>query len=270
MNKTPISQLTVCIKGAGEMASGVACRLHSANISNILMLETHHPLAVRRKVSFCEAIHDGLQVVEKITARKISHQDQMHPLWLEKEIPVLVDPEGTALKSFSFDVLIDATLAKKNLGTEIDDASLVIGLGPGFTADRDVHRVIETQRGHNLGRVIDNGKAAPNTGIPGNIGGFTTRRVLRAPAAGCFTPLKSIGDPIAPGDIIATVDNQPVTAEIGGVLRGLIRDGIEVSRGLKLGDVDPRGEVDYCTTVSEKARAVGGAVLEAILARFNE
>ncbi len=251
------------------MASGVACRLHAANLSRILMLETQNPLAVRRKVSFCEAVHDSRQSVEGIVACKITSPEQMQSVWLKNEIPILVDPEGDILETYPFDVLIDAILAKQNLGTRIDAAPLVIGLGPGFEAGSDVHKVIETQRGHNLGRIIDKGEAEKNTGIPGNIGGFTSQRVLRAPVAGRFKSFKSIGDLVIKGDCLATVNGQPVVAEISGMLRGLIRGNLEVPEGLKLGDIDPRGKIDYCSTISEKARAIGGAVLEAVLAHYN-
>ena len=167
------------------------------------------------------------------------------------------------------DVVIDAILAKKNLGTHKNEAPLVIGLGPGFVAKQDVHMVIETNRGHNLGRIITSGSAEPDTGIPGSINGYTEERVLRAPCDGEFNARRSIGDSVKRGDAIGTVAQEPVVAKIDGVIRGLIRSSANVNRGLKIGDIDPRGRVDYCATISEKARAIGGSVLEAILRVYN-
>jgi len=161
-------------------------------------------------------------------------------------------------------------MAKKNLGTKISDAPLVIGLGPGFRAGKDVHIVIETNRGHNLGKVILNGSAEPDTGIPGEIGGYTTERVLRTMKRGIFRPQKSIGERVNKGTVVAVVDDYPVIAEISGVIRGLLREGIEVKKGMKVGDIDPRGKVEFCFTISDKARAIGGGVLEAILYWFNK
>ncbi len=251
------------------MASGIACRLHQANFKRIVMLETASPLAVRRQVSFSEAVYEKTQAVEELTAERISSVKELEATWKTGRIAVTVDPDWQFLKLFSFDVTVDAILAKKNLGTNRNEAGLVIGLGPGFTAGEDVHRVIETRRGHNLGRILTTGKAEENTGIPGNIGGYTSERVLRAPGNGIFNPLKSIGDRVVAGTIIGTVGDVPVQAQIGGIVRGLIRGDIETTAGLKLGDIDPRGNPDFCGSVSEKARAIGGAVLEAILNHYN-
>jgi xanthine dehydrogenase accessory factor len=166
-------------------------------------------------------------------------------------------------------VLIDAILAKENRGTRLDDAHLVIALGPGFWAGRDAHFVIETNRGHRLGRVIEEGEAEPNTGIPGEIAGLTWERVLRAPCAGRFQSHRSIGDPVSQGEIVAEVEGIPIKANIPGVMRGLLRDGLKVKEKMKVGDVDPRGIQQHCFTISEKARAIGGGVLEAILRKYN-
>ena len=251
------------------MATGVACRLHRSGFRRILMLETVFPLAVRREVSFCEAIHDGRKLVEGIEAVRIDDGTGLTNAWESEMIGLLVDPKGDTVRRVQPDILIDATIAKRNLGLAITDAPLVIALGPGFTAGKDCHIVVETNRGHNLGRLISTGAAEPNTGIPGNIGGFTKERVLRSPSNGLFTSEIKIGDQVAKGEVIGQVGTEAVTASIDGILRGLIRPGSHVTAGLKIGDIDPRGDPAYCYTISEKARALGGAVLEAILSTFN-
>jgi xanthine dehydrogenase accessory factor len=265
----PLKDRVIIIKGAGEQATGIACRLYRANFRRILMLETPSPLAVRRQVSFCEAVHDSSMAVEGIEAVRISDDLERHATWAAGKIAVRVDPHGESLSRCKPDLFIDATLAKRNLGTSITDAPLVIALGPGFTAGTDCHVVIETNRGHNLGRLIYTGMAAVNTGIPGDIASYTKERVLRAPADGVFTTEKQIGDRIRTGEVIGMVGTAEVPSQLDGILRGLIRPGSAVRKGLKIGDVDPRGEADYCNTISEKARALGGAVLEAILAAYN-
>ncbi|MDZ7599228.1 MAG: selenium-dependent molybdenum cofactor biosynthesis protein YqeB [Desulfobacterales bacterium] len=265
----PIRQLRVVLRGAGETASGVAWRLYRANIHRLVMLEVPAPLAVRRSVCFCEALHQGWQTVEGVQAVKAADIGGVQRAWDTGQVPVLVDPEGRLISQLAPDVLVDATLAKRNLGTRIEDAPLVIGLGPGFSAGRDVHRVIETNRGHNLGRVIIEGAAEPDTGVPGNIAGFSAERVLRAPAAGVFSTRHRIGERVQSGEVVGSVAGAAVTARLDGILRGLIRPGTVVTAGLKLGDVDPRGEESYCHTISDKARAVAGGVLEAILGVFN-
>ena len=257
------------IKGAGEMASAVAWRLYQARIRTIFMMETADPLAVRREVSFCEAIHDGKQTVEGVKAVSAAQVEQVPSIWQAGHIAVLADPQWHAISQIKPDVVIDAILAKRNLGTALHEADLVIALGPGFSAGQDAHLVIETNRGHDLGRIISGGAAEPNTGIPGSIGGYAGERVLRAPADGCFSAKRAIGDLVKSGDVVGTVDDQEVTAQIGGILRGLIRDGSRAEKGLKLGDIDPRAEVRYCYTISDKSRAIAGSVLEAIMRRYN-
>ena len=251
------------------MASAVAWRIYMSNIRQILMLETPSPLAVRREVSFCEAVLDDRQTVEGVEARVANDETVIREAWIREQIAVTVDPDWKMLDLFEPHVVIDAILAKKNLGTHLDEAPLVIGLGPGFTAGQDVHLVIETNRGHNLGRIISSGAAEPNTGIPGSIGGYTEERVLRAPCDGEFKARCAIGDHVKKGDTVATVAVDTVQAKIDGVLRGLIRSSSHVHQGLKLGDIDPRGSVDYCYTISDKARAISGSVLEAILRVYN-
>lgn len=259
----------IVIKGAGEMATGVACRLYGANLRRILLLETACPLAVRRRVSFCEAVHEGSAVVEGIAAVLVATDDEVTKAWEAGMVAVRVDPQADSLSRQDVDVLIDATLAKHNLGIAITDAPLVVALGPGFEVGRDCHVVIETNRGHDLGRLLRSGTAAENTGIPGDIGGYTRERVLRAPAAGQFVTQARIGDLVRKGDLIGAVAGVPVRAAIDGILRGLIRPGSMVKQGLKIGDIDPRQQPGYCDTISEKARAIGGAVLESVLSAYN-
>jgi xanthine dehydrogenase accessory factor len=265
-----LNKLIICIKGAGEMASAVAWRLYMANLRRMFMLEIANPLAVRREVSFCEAVHDGQKDVEGVNAVLAANPDEIQRCWENDEIAVVADPQWKSLKKLKPDVVVDSILAKKNLGTNRSEADLVIGLGPGFSAGDDVNLVIETNRGHNLGKIIITGAAEPNTGIPGSIQGFTAERVLRAPTGGIFQAQKRIGDPVKTDDIIGLVEGAEVKAGIDGVLRGLIRTDSNVSRGLKLGDIDPRGEASFCYTISDKARAISGSVLEAILRIFNK
>ncbi len=265
-----IDELVVLIRGAGEMASGVAHRLHQSHFK-ICMIEISHPLAVRREVTFSEAIYGGEKEVEGVRAKLISKTEEMESVWKRSRIPILIDPDGKKTRSFlKPDVLVDAIMAKKNLGTQINDAPLVIGLGPGFTAGKDVHIVIETNRGHHLGKMMLNGMAEPDTGIPGEIGGYTIERLLRTMKKGIFHPQKSIGERVNKGAVVAVVDDFPVIAKISGVVRGLLRGGVEVKKGMKVGDIDPRGKRELCFTISDKARAIGGGVLEAILYRFNQ
>jgi xanthine dehydrogenase accessory factor len=264
-----LKELIVAIKGAGEMASAVAWRLYMANLRSIFMMETAMPLAVRREVAFCEAIHAGSKTVEGVEALRASGAEHFHPTWNQGKVVVTVDAEWNTLRNMRPDVLVDAILAKKNLGTHIHDAPLVIGLGPGFIAGEDVHVVIETQRGHNLGRILMAGAAEPDTGIPGTVGGVGAERVLRAPADGEFLSSCRIGDYVDKGDAVGRVGDAPVISRITGVVRGQIRPGTWVRRGLKIGDIDPRRDVANCFTISDKARAIAGSVLEAVLRTYN-
>ncbi|HKK99356.1 MAG TPA: selenium-dependent molybdenum cofactor biosynthesis protein YqeB [Desulfotignum sp.] len=264
-----LKDLVIVIKGAGEMATGIACRLFRANFRHLVMLETDMPMAVRRCVSFCEAVYDGAVTVEGITARKADRSSKIPRIWQAGEVPVLVDPEWVVVPALQPHVVIDAIIAKKNLGTDMAEAPLVIGLGPGFSAGTDVHFVIETNRGHNLGRIISRGSAQADTGIPGTICGVSRDRVLRAPCAGVFESSNTIGDLVTKDQVLGHVDKMPVTAKIDGMIRGLIRNSTRVPAGCKIGDIDPRGTGVVHDTISEKARAVGGAVLEAILGRYN-
>ncbi len=254
----------VIIRGAGDIASGIALRLRRAGIQ-VAMTELAAPTAIRRTVSFSTAVSQGQTQVEEIPAQLAFSPEHIPHLLADGILPVLVDPEGACIRQLKPDAVIDAILAKKNLGTAITDAPIVIGIGPGFTAGCDCHAVVETMRGHYLGRAIYEGAAQPNTAIPGLIGGFAGERVLRAPDTGIFRPLLDIGAPVEPGDIAGTVNAQPMVCTIGGILRGILPEGTPVTKGMKAGDIDPRCNPDHCRTVSDKALAVGGGVLEALL-----
>lgn len=265
---TPVSPFIV-VKAAGEMASAVAWRLYMANLRRICMLDLDQPLCVRRRVSFCPALESGSAVVEGVRAVSARHWDGIEAAWEAQNIAVISTSDWEGIDAPAPDVLIDAILAKRNLGTRKDAAALVITLGPGFTAGEDCHLVIETKRGHDLGRVITSGPAAPNTGVPGDIAGQTDTRVLRAPVDGIFLSELSIGDAVRTGDVVGYVAAQAVSARLNGMLRGLLRTGTEVPQGLKLGDIDPRGRREYCDTISDKARAIAGAVLECVMRHCN-
>lgn len=260
--------MLVLIRGAGDIATGIALRLRRSGMK-VVMTDIARPTAIRRTVAFSEAIRCGSCAVENVTACHAQDAAQALSLLADGVVPVLVDPSAACRTALLPDAMVDAILAKRNLGTAISDAPIVVGVGPGFTAGKDCHAVVETMRGHTLGRVIYEGSALPNTNIPGLIGGFAGERVLRAPADGVFTGTRRIGDLVEAGDIVGYVAGDPMRCTIGGVLRGLLADGVMTTRGMKAGDVDPRGEPDYCYTSSDKALAVGGGVLEAIL-HFSE
>ena len=254
----------ILIKGAGDLASGVAVRLAHCGLP-IVMTDLNNPTSIRRTVCFSEAIRTGVQTVEDVTAVYAETPDDVASIQSRGHIAVLADPNAGCIKTLRPDVIVDAILAKRNLNTKITDAPVVIALGPGFTAGIDCHAVIETMRGHDLGRMILSGSAAPNTGIPGSISGFTTERVLRAPKDGILKEIRHIGDVVKRGETVAEVDGDPVITVIDGVLRGLLPTGTRVTKGMKSGDVDPRADVSNCYSVSDKARAIAGGVLEAIL-----
>ena len=256
--------MLVLIRGAGDIATGIALRLYRSGL-RVVMTDLPRPTAIRRTVCFSQAIVLGETTVEGVRAVRADTASQALALLETGAVPVLPDPALTCLTSLRPDALVDAILAKKNLGTHIADAPVVVGVGPGFTAGTDCHAVVETMRGHTLGRVIYDGAALPNTNIPGLIGGYAGERVLRAPADGVFHQILNIGDEVKAGDIAGEVDGQPMRCTIGGVLRGLLADGTPVHKGMKSGDVDPRCRPEYCTTASDKALAVGGGVLEALL-----
>ena len=298
--------LLIICRGAGDLATGIIHRLHRAG-HRVIALETDYPAAIRRQVSFCEAVYDGSAAVEGVTARLVpaltdaetdtetysgENDTPAAHIVSEKwdssaieavleagEVPLLIDPKGESIALLKPDVVVDAIIAKKNLGTTINMAPLVIGVGPGFTAGQDVHLVIESMRGHNLARIITDGMAQPNTGVPGNIAGFTSERVIHAPAAGYIHDVRKIGDIVQKGDEIARIypdkesyDNAlseyvPVNATITGIIRGLIREGYYFREGFKIADIDPReSELTNCFTISDKARSIAGSVLEAVSA----
>lgn len=252
------------IRGAGDIASGIALRLYRSGIK-VVMTELAQPMSIRRTVSFSDAVLYGSMTVEDVTAKFAENEQQVRTILSQGAIPVLADPDCRCREALRPDVIVDAILAKKNLGTKMIDAPVVIGVGPGFTAGEDCHAVVESMRGHMLGRVIYHGSALPNTNIPGLVGGFSGERVLRAPADGVFESIRKIRDLVREGETVGYVAGKAMKATVSGVLRGLIADGAQVTKGLKCGDVDPRGEVSYCDTVSDKASAIGGGVLEAIL-----
>jgi len=264
-----LSDLIVVIKGAGEMATGIAHRLFESNIRNILMTEIPEPISVRRTVAFSEVVFDGKITDEGVEAELIQTLDEARGLWQKKKIAVIVDPKWMIVSILQPDIVIDAIMAKKNLGTKKTEAPFVICIGPGFVAPNDVHVTIESNRGHNLGRVFYDGAAEPHTGIPGPTMGYTSERVLRSPHAGSVKHVKTLGDSVKKDEVILYVDETPVKATIDVLLRGLIRE-IRVENNEKVGDIDPRGVKEYCFTITEKARAIGGGVLEAIMHRFNK
>lgn len=256
--------MLVVIKGAGDIATGIALRLHRAKL-RVVMTDLPRPTSIRRTVCFSEAIIHGTYRVEDVTAVRIDDPSEAEAILSRGEIPVLADPEASCVQTLCPDVVVDAILAKHNLNTRITDAKTVIGVGPGFTAGKDCHAVVETQRGHYLGRVILRGSAAENTGVPGNIGGYTVERIIRAPKDGVFHPVRQIGDTVAANETVAYVDEEPVKCRIAGVLRGILPENTPVFCGMKSGDVDPRCKLDHCYCASDKALSVGGGVLEACL-----
>ena len=260
----------IIIRGAGDISTGTIHRLFRAGFP-VLALETERPTAIRRRVAFSEAVYDGWATVEGVTAIRIDSVEQAKGTLAEGNVPLLVDPAGESIRTLKPAVVVDAILAKKNCGTSVDMAEMTIALGPGFEAGRDAHYVIETMRGHDLGRIITKGFATPNTGIPGVIGGYGAERVIHSPADGVFEQQREIADEVQEGDIIGTVITGdrivPVYSRIAGILRGIIRDGYPVTKGFKLADVDPRlEEKKNCFTISDKARCIAGSVLELVTA----
>jgi xanthine dehydrogenase accessory factor len=256
--------LRVVVKGGGDIGTGTAWRLHRCGF-RVIVTETARPTVIRRAVAFASAVYEGTMTVDGVTARLVDGDEGLEEAWATDAIPVLVDA-GVAIRDrVPPDALVDAILAKRNIGTRIGDAPVVVALGPGFTAGMDCHAVVETNRGHNLGRVILQGSAEPNTGVPGTVGGESSRRVLRAPTAGVFRGERRIGERVVAGEVVAYVDESPVRSQLDGVVRGLLHDGLTCHPGMKVGDVDPRGVLSHCFTISDKALAVAGGVLEAIL-----
>lgn len=260
-------EFQIVVRGAGDIATGTIHRLHRCGFS-VLALETERPSAIRRYVAFSEAAYEGSWTIEGVEAVRVESLEDALQCQRQGKVPVLIDPGCRCLKQFRPKVLVDGILAKKNLGTRMDMADTVIALGPGFTAGVDAHLVIETMRGHNLGRILTEGTALPNTGVPGVIAGYGKERVIHAPAAGIMKNYSRIGEIVEKGQIIASIDEVPVKATLTGVLRGLLRDGYPVTEGFKIADIDPReSEQKNCFTISDKARCIAGSVLEGILSR---
>ncbi len=251
------------VKGAGDLGTGAAYRLHKAGF-RVLCLDLPRPLVIRRMVAFASALYDGRITVDGAQAERALFADEVMYIWQRGCVAVMADPSLRTLDIFRPDVLVDAIMTRRNTGTTINDASVVVACGPGFTAGEDCHAVIETQRGHDLGRVLWAGSAAPNTGAPGLANDEDAPCVLRAPCDGAFYGRRAIGDRVKAGDIIATVGRTPVPAPLDGVVRGLLHDDVAVTAGLKIADIDPRGEPRHCFSISARALAVGGGVLEAV------
>ena len=270
-----MQNLRIVVRGGGDLATGVIHRLWRAGFTP-LVLECTKPAAIRRQVALCEAVYAGKATVEGMTGVLIHSLSDAVDVWQAGQVPVLVDESAACVQILQPDIVIDAIIAKKNLGTQMQMAPLTIGLGPGFVAGTDVHAVVETKRGHNLGRVITAGSAAPNSGIPGVIAGYGKERVLHAPAAGVLHVVQDIGSVVQKGQLIAeitTADGSvvPVEATLTGIIRGMIRDGFPVTEGFKIADIDPRQEeLANCFTISDKARCIAGSVLELVCAYANK
>lgn len=264
MNPLSFSEYRVLFRGGGELASGAIRRLHLSKFP-VLVLEIEKPLCVRRTVSFANAVYECFWEIEGVSSAQVPSVSAALKVMKKGIVPVLVDPEGKSFAEFHPTILVDARMAKKNLNTKATDAPVVIALGPGFTAPQDAHFVVETARGHDLGRVITTGSALPDTGIPGEVGKETVNRVLRSPATGVFQGKRKIGDFVQKDEVVAVVSGVPVTAKISGVLRGLLHDTVTVVEGQKVGDVDPRSDPSFCYRISDKANAIAGGVMEAAL-----
>lgn len=255
--------MKILIRGAGDLATGIAWRLKAAG-HDIVMTEAAVPTTVRRTVAFSRAVYEGSAEVEGLEAVLVHNMGEIGEALSSDKIAVIVDENGDIRELYKPDVLIDAIIAKCNLGTSIEDAGLVVGVGPGFTAGKDCHCVIETKRGHYLGKVIYSGSAIPNTGIPGEVGGYSSERIIRAACGGEFKALHSIGDMVEKDEVVATSGGMEIRAQMPGIIRGMLQDGVVVTPGMKCGDIDARCEKEHCYTISDKARAIGGGVLEAV------
>lgn len=265
---TGLRDVLVAVKGAGDLATGVIHRLKRAGFA-VMATELPRPTVLRRTVAFAEAVTSGQMTVEGITACRVDSIADVRMALANGFVPIVVDPDGISLRQMQPRVLVEATLSKHNSGITMNDAPIVIALGPGYEAGKDAHAVIETNRGHNLGRVYLQGSAEPNTGIPGTIGGYASERLLRAPCTGRLYGVRQIGDQVQAGEEVAIVKSNegdtPISAAISGILRGLVHDDLVVSTGMKVGDIDPRAVREHCFTISDKSRAIGGGVLEAVL-----
>ncbi len=263
-----LNALTILIKGGGEVGSAIAHRLVRSGF-RVCLTETRFPLAVHRGTTYCEAVYDGEKEVEGIIAKLVFSPEQIYETLAQNKIPIIVDPEAQIKSLLNPHVLVDAIMAKRNTGTKITDAPVVIGLGPGFLVSRDVHAIIETNHSEDLGKVITQGEAERDTRVPVSIGGFTFERVLNAPVDGQFVSLKNIGDNVSQGDTVALVAVEPIEAKISGIVRGLLRSNTEIREGAKVGEIDPVNSPEICYKIRAKMRAIAGGVLEAILMFHN-
>lgn len=254
----------VIVRGAGDLATGTIVRLANCGL-HVAVTECARPSAIRRRAALSEAVYDGTAEVEGVVCRRMDSEADLTDAWQAGQVPLFVDEAGDSIRALRPAVVVDAILAKRNLGTAITDAPVVLALGPGFTAGVDCHGVVETMRGHDLGRLLTRGSAAPNTGVPGDVGGYTTQRIIRVPADGAFEPLAAIGQRVEEGQPVARVAGRTACAQLTGVVRGMLPAGLAVTAGMKAGDIDPRCRAEHCFTVSDKARAIGGGVLEGLL-----
>ncbi len=254
----------IIVRGAGELASGAIRRLVLAGFP-VIALEIPKPLCVRRTVSYASAVFDGEVQIEGVTGSCFENSDDAFLAAREGVAVIVIDPAGDSIGKLLPKTVIDARMMKDNVDTSSKMAETVIALGPGYTAPEDAHYIIETSRGHDLGRVITEGSALPNTGVPGEVGGESAKRVLRAPADGEFNSIIQLGEMVSEGEPVGEVNGERVTAGISGLLRGLIHDGVKISKGVKVGDVDPRGNPDYLGTISDKANAIAGGVMKAVM-----
>ncbi len=264
-----LNGIVILIRGGGEVGSAIAHKLHRSRFK-VCLTEIPQPIAVSHGASFCEAVYEDATEVEGVTARRIDSYGGIAPTWEKGEIPLLVDPQARVKEWLRPDIVIDAIMAKRNTGTAIDDAPFVIGVGPGFSAGKDVHAVIETNNSENLGKVIIDGEPEPNTGIPLEVGQLTRERAMFSAIDGVFHSTLKMGDMVRIGDTVGFIENEPVKAQANGVLRALLRDGLRISKGAKLAEVDPRGEKWLCYAIRPRMRTIAGGVLEAILMRFNQ
>lgn len=270
-----MQNIKILVRGGGDLATGTIHRLWRAGFQ-VLVLECKQPAAIRRQVAICEAIYNGSAKVEDMEAVLVTTLVDAQEAWKKKLVPLMIDEQAAVIDAYKPDIVIDAIIAKKNLGTRIDMAPLVIALGPGFVAGEDVHYVVETKRGHNLGRVISEGAAAPNSGIPGIIAGYGKERVIHAPAAGTIKVIENIGAIVDKDQLIAEIKDEvgnivPVKASLTGIIRGMIKNGFIVSKGFKIADIDPRKEeLANCFTISDKARCIAGSVLELVAGYVNK
>lgn len=255
--------MNILIKGAGDLATGIACELYRLG-HQIVMTELPVPLTVRRTVAMSRAVYESRTVVEGIQGVLAKDIKDVRKILKDKKVAVLVDEGAKIRTEYKPDVLIDAILAKKNTGTSIGDAPFVIGAGPGFSAGADCHCVIETMRGDTLGQIIWNGSALANTGIPGEVGGYTRERLIRAAFDGTMEPKASIGDVVKKGQMVAVTGGRPVYAQMSGMVRGMLQAGVDVTKGMKIGDIDSRINPDYCTAVSDKASSIGKGAAQAV------